>query len=59
MIVQQHRYGYPSDLDWPPQFTRINEVAWLSVVLLLADVVVERVRRSAPAPEAAPATDDA
>jgi arabinofuranan 3-O-arabinosyltransferase len=44
VIVQQHRYGYPSDLDWPPQFTRINEVAWLAVVLLLADVVVERIR---------------
>jgi hypothetical protein len=56
VIVQQHRYGYPSDLDWPPQFTRINEVAWLSVILLLADVVVERVRRSPAA--AAPATDE-
>jgi hypothetical protein len=44
VIVQQRRYGYPSDLDWPPQFTRINEVAWLAVILLLADVVVERVR---------------
>jgi hypothetical protein len=44
VIVQQRRYGYPSDLDWPPQFTRINEVAWLSLILLLADVVVERVR---------------
>jgi hypothetical protein len=49
VIVQQHRYGYPSDLDWPPQFTRINEIAWLAVILLLADVVVERVRRRAPA----------
>ena len=57
VIVQQHRYGYPSDLDWPPQFTRINEVAWLSVILLLADVVVERVRQRAPAPT--PAPDDA
>jgi uncharacterized membrane protein len=49
VIVQQHRYGYPSDLDWPPQFTRINEIAWLAVILLLADVVVERVRRRASA----------
>jgi hypothetical protein len=57
VIVQQHRYGYPSDLDWPPQFTRINEVAWLSMILLLADVVVARVRRSDRAP--APAPDDA
>ena len=22
VIVQQHRYHYPADLDWPPQFTR-------------------------------------
>jgi hypothetical protein len=48
VIVQQRRYGYPADLDWPPQFTGINEIAWLAIVLLLADVVIERVRRSAP-----------
>src|SRR5262245_45678306 len=54
VIVQQHRYGYPSDLDWPPQFTRINEIAWLAVILLLADVVVEWLRRRAP-----DTTDDA
>jgi len=38
-------YGYPSDLDWPTQFDGINDVAWLAVILLLADVVVEAVRR--------------
>jgi arabinofuranan 3-O-arabinosyltransferase len=57
VIVQQHRHHYPSDLDWPPQFTRINEIAWLAVILLLADVVVEWLRRRAPAVPDAP--DDA
>ena len=45
VIVQQYRYSYPSDLDWPTQFDGINDVAWLAVILLLADVVVEAVRR--------------
>ncbi len=53
VIVQQHRHHYPSDLDWPPQFTRVNEIAWLAVILLLADVVVEWLRRRTP-----DATDD-
>ena len=44
VIVQQHRHDYPSDLDWPGSFTRINNLAWLAVILLLADVVVERLR---------------
>ncbi len=45
VIVQQYRHNYPSDLDWPTQFDGINDVAWLAVILLLADVVVEAVRR--------------
>ena len=48
VIVQQHRHDYPSDLDWPGYFTRINNVAWLAVILLLADVVVEALRRGKP-----------
>ncbi len=55
VIVQQYRHNYPSDLDWPTQFDGINDIAWLAVILLLADVVVEAVRRHgghrpAPAP---------
>ena len=52
VIVQQHRHHYPADLDWPTQFTRVNEIAWLAVILLLADVVVEWVRRRGPVDDA-------
>ena len=47
VVVQQYRYDYVADLDWPGRFTSINNLAWLAVVLLLADVVVERVRGAA------------
>ncbi len=46
-MVQQYRYDYPPDLDWPGHFQRINNLAWLAVILLLADVVVEALRRRA------------
>ncbi len=44
VVVQQYRHDYPADLDWPGQFYGINNVVWLAVILLLADLVVERVR---------------
>ena len=49
VVVQQYRYDYPPDLDWPGHFQRINNLAWLAVILLLADVVVEALRRRAAA----------
>ncbi len=45
VVVQQYRYHYVPDLDWPGRFERINDLAWLAVILLLADVVVAFVRR--------------
>jgi hypothetical protein len=45
IVVQQHRYDYVSDLDWPNRFQRINDVAWLAVLLLLTDVLVQWARR--------------
>jgi hypothetical protein len=45
VVVQQHRYDYVADLDWPGRFTSVSNLAWLAVVLLLADVVVEALRR--------------
>jgi arabinofuranan 3-O-arabinosyltransferase len=47
VIVQQYRYDYVADLDWPGRFTSVNDLAWLAVVLLLTDVVIEVLRRSA------------
>jgi hypothetical protein len=47
VVVQQYRHDYVADLDWPGRFTSVNELAWLAVILLLADVVIEVVRRRA------------
>ena len=57
MIVQQYRHDYPPDLDWPTQFDGINNVAWLAVILLLADVVVEAVRDAVRPADPAPPDD--
>jgi arabinofuranan 3-O-arabinosyltransferase len=50
VVVQQYRYRYFSDFDWPSHFERVDELAWLSIILLAADVLVERLR--APWPKA-------
>jgi arabinofuranan 3-O-arabinosyltransferase len=47
VVAQQYRYDYVADLDWPGRFTKVNDVAWLAVVLLLADVVIAALRRRA------------
>jgi len=54
VVVQQHRYDYVADLDWPGRFASANDLAWLAVVLLLADVVIEVLRRRADAVERGP-----
>ena len=48
VVVQQYRHDYVPDLDWPPRFYDINNVVWLALILLLADLAVELVRRRAP-----------
>ena len=47
VVVQQYRHDYPADLDWPGKFYDINNVAWLAVILLVADLAVELVRQRA------------
>ncbi len=54
IVVQQHRYDYVSDLDWPNRFHRVNDVAWLAVLLLLTDVLVQWARRRGQRRTAAP-----
>jgi hypothetical protein len=47
-LVQQYRYRYFSTFEWPLHFDRVNDIAWLAVILLVADVVVELVRGRSP-----------
>ncbi|HEY7106940.1 MAG TPA: alpha-(1-_3)-arabinofuranosyltransferase family protein [Acidimicrobiia bacterium] len=58
VIVQQYRYRYPYEFFWVDHFTRAANLAWLAVLLLAADAVVELVRRRHAPPDtrvAAPA----
>jgi hypothetical protein len=53
----QLRHRYPASFEWPTYFERARNVAWLAVLLLVADVVVGRVlrgRRSRPPTEPGP-----
>ena len=44
VIVQQTRNHYPAVFEWPTYFESIHAVAWLAVMLLVADAVGEVVR---------------
>ena len=44
----QYRHNYPPQFEWPLNFDRVRNVAWMAVVLLVVDVLVARVRRDPP-----------
>jgi hypothetical protein len=45
--VQQYRNRYFPTFEWPKHFDRVNNLAWLAIVLLACDAVVEVLRRRA------------
>jgi hypothetical protein len=49
IVVQQYRYRYPPVFEWPTLFPRARTLAWIAVVLLAADAVVDVVRSRARA----------
>ena len=49
IVVEQYRYRYPPVFEWPTVFPRARTLAWIAVVLLAADALVEIVR-SRPGP---------
>ena len=44
IVVEQYRYRYPSVFEWPTVFPRARTLAWIAVVLLAADAIVEILR---------------
>jgi hypothetical protein len=53
IVVQQHRYSYPSVFEWPTLFPHSRTPAWIAVLLLATDAVIDIVRRrTAKPPEA-------
>jgi arabinofuranan 3-O-arabinosyltransferase len=45
--VQQYRNQYFPTFEWPKHFDRVNNLAWLAILLLACDAVVEVLRRRA------------
>jgi hypothetical protein len=43
VAVEQHRFRYPTVFEWPTLFPHARTVAWIAVVLITADAVVELV----------------
>jgi len=44
VAVHQFRNDFTADFNWPLHFDRINDVAWLAVILLASDALVELLR---------------
>jgi hypothetical protein len=42
IVVWQLRYGIAPGFEWPTEFGRAHPVAWMAVLLLVADVVIHR-----------------
>jgi hypothetical protein len=42
-VVQQIRFGYPAQYDWPQRFLRFEYVPWIAILLLVADVTLDYV----------------
>ena len=52
IVVQQARFGYPAVFEWPTLFPRARTAAWIAVMLLAGDAIVDAIRaRRAPPDE--------
>ena len=56
VAIAQFRNDYIAEFVWPEHFGRVNDLAWLAVVLLACDAVVE-VLRTRPWVRGSPETD--
>jgi arabinofuranan 3-O-arabinosyltransferase len=45
IAVQQERHRFAAHFEWPTFFGRVNQLAWLAVVVLAADVLIEAADR--------------
>src|SRR5262249_32296330 len=52
IAAKQWRYDYPSVFEWPTVFARARTPAWIAVMLLAGDLIVEILpaRTLAPSP---------
>jgi hypothetical protein len=52
LVIGQIRYEYPSVFEWPTVFPRARTIAWVAVMLLVADAIIEIVRERFTRPSA-------
>lgn len=43
VVVWQIRYDIPPGFEWPGEFSRAHPLAWLAVLVLVADTVIDRI----------------
>jgi hypothetical protein len=43
MMADQYRHHWVSDLAWPARFTGLSQLAWLAVILVTGDAIVEMI----------------
>jgi SAM-dependent methyltransferase len=42
MVYEQHKYGWPHNIQWPTHFGLANTLGWIAVTALLVDVLAFR-----------------
>ena len=47
IVVEQYRYRYPPVFEWPTVFPHARSLAWIAVVLVMGDGIVEILRSRA------------
>jgi hypothetical protein len=60
MSVEQRRLKFPPVFEWPTLFPRARTVAWIAVMIIAADMIVELLRsrsRSRPVADSEPASE--
>jgi hypothetical protein len=58
IVFQQINHRYPAVFEWPTLFPVARTLAWLAVVLLAADAIIEIVRRAMPRRQVTAGVDD-
>jgi hypothetical protein len=52
LVIGQIRYDHPSVFEWPTLFPRARTIAWIAVMLLVADAIIEIMRERFTSPRA-------
>jgi hypothetical protein len=51
VAIQQWRYDYPAAFEWPIHFSRVHQIGWMAIVVLVGITVVDGLARHLPTKE--------